>query len=197
MKEILYLEIPTPDTGAVRAWLQEGFEPGWGEKAIGPDGFRLRFPHTTNHVTNIPETPELVTFVWSVQRTTYLKVFRWADKPVPREREILQNLTRELRTKFPHQYPQPPAIDLSEQTIFEALAPYYPQTVRYFQKMPKGEFDLRRVYWWEQRWREGVRNPQEPKQVLFRSEESGRTGERESGRAGAGGNAPHLSLIHI
>ncbi|MCL1466499.1 flavin-dependent dehydrogenase [Argonema galeatum] len=194
MKEILYLEIPTPDTGAVRAWLQEGFEPGWGEKAIGPDGFRLRFPHTTNHVTNIPETPELLAFVWSVQRTTYLKVFRWADKPVPREREILQNLTRELRTKFPHQYPQPPAIDLSEQTIFEALAPYYPQTVRYFQKMPKGEFDLRRVYWWEQRWREGVRNPQEPKQVIFSQTKSrgaeGQRGRGAEGQRGRGAEGP-------
>ena len=33
--------------------------------------------------------------------------------------------------------------------------------------MPKGEYDLQRVYWWEQRWREGTRNPQKPKQVVF------------------------------
>ncbi|NET57168.1 MAG: flavin-dependent dehydrogenase, partial [Symploca sp. SIO2E6] len=32
-----------------------------------------------------------------------------------------------------------------------------------------GEYDLNRVYWWEKRWREGVRNPQQPKQVVFDS----------------------------
>jgi lycopene cyclase CruA len=101
---------------------------------------------------------ELSVFVWSVQRTTYLKVFRWADKPLPGERQILQCLKAGLRSRFPHKYPEPPAIDLSQQSIFEALAPYYPLTVNYFQKMPK-EYDLKRVYWWEQRWRQGVRNP--------------------------------------
>jgi lycopene cyclase CruA len=33
--------------------------------------------------------------------------------------------------------------------------------------MPNGEYDLKRAYWWEQRWREGVRNPQKPRQVVF------------------------------
>jgi lycopene cyclase CruA len=33
--------------------------------------------------------------------------------------------------------------------------------------MPNGEYDLKRAYWWEQRWREGVRNPQQPRQVVF------------------------------
>ncbi|PLZ46127.1 flavin-dependent dehydrogenase, partial [Fischerella thermalis WC442] len=75
--------------------------------------------------------------------------------------------TTAIRSRFPHQYPEPPTIDLSQESIFEALAPYYPLTVKYFQKMPNGEYDLQRVYWWEQRWRQGVRNPQKPRQVVF------------------------------
>jgi lycopene cyclase CruA len=56
---------------------------------------------------------------------------------------------------------------LAEQTIFAALADRYPKTVEFFQKIPNGEYDLNRVYWWEQRWREGVQNPQTPRQVVF------------------------------
>ncbi len=41
MKEILYLEIPTPDIAAVRNWLQADFQPGHGVKILTPDGFRL------------------------------------------------------------------------------------------------------------------------------------------------------------
>lgn len=172
MREILYIEIPTADTGAVRSWLQQDFEPGMGEKIITPEGFRLRLAQTTSPATVISKTSkqlacELSAFVWSVQRTTYLKVFRWAHKPGPDERQILQRLSIELRRQFPNHYPEPPVIDLSQQSIFEALVPYYPLTVKYFQKMPNGEYDLKRVYWWEQRWREGVRNPQQPRQVLF------------------------------
>lgn len=37
--------------------------------------------------------------------------------------------------------------------------------------MPNGDYDLKRVYWWEQRWRESVQNPQQPKQVVSRKEE--------------------------
>ena len=171
MREILYIEIPTPNTGAVRSWLQEDFEPGMGEKIITPEGFRLRIAQTKSPVTT-SEIPlelacELSAFVWSVQRTTYLKVFRWADKPIPGERQILQALSGGLRSRFPNHYPEPPAIDLSEQSIFAALAPHYPLTVKYFKKMPNGEYDLKRVYWWEQRWRQGVCNPQQPRQVVF------------------------------
>jgi lycopene cyclase CruA len=36
--------------------------------------------------------------------------------------------------------------------------------------MPQGEYDLQRVYWWEKRWRDSVRNPQAPKQVIFETE---------------------------
>ena len=194
MQEILYLEVPTPDTAAVCTWLQHEFDPGIGEKIITPDGFRLLSPTTTAEVLksgtqNANPKPafadpnsgnqnwrstELSTFVWSLQRTTYLKVFRLEDAPAG-ERKFLEALNLAVRNKFPNRYPEPPVIDLSKQSIFEALAPYYPLTVKYFQKMPKGEYDLQRVYWWEQRWREGTRNPQKPKQVVFFHEEGSST----------------------
>ncbi|MBD1882259.1 flavin-dependent dehydrogenase [Coleofasciculus sp. FACHB-T130] len=174
MREILYLEVPTPDTAAVRAWLQQEYDPGAGEKMLTPDGIRLQFPNPeslkktdTTQNPAIPQ-PELSIFIWSVQRTTYLKVFRWAQQAIPGEREILKQLTSNLRSRFPQQYPEPPTIDLSKQSIFEALAYDYPETVRFFQKMPNGEYDLNRVYWWEKRWRESVRNPKQPAQVIFR-----------------------------
>jgi len=190
MQEILYLEVPTPDTAAVCTWLQHEFDPGIGEKIITPDGFRLLSPATTAEVLNSGtqnanpkpafadtnsgnqnwRSTELSTFVWSLQRTTYLKVFRLEDAPAG-EKKFLEALNLAVRNKFPNRYPEPPIIDLSKQSIFDALAPSYPLTVKYFQKMPKGEYDLQRVYWWEQRWREGTRNPQKPKQVVFLHEE--------------------------
>ena len=176
MREILYLEVPTPDIVAVRAWLQQEYDPGAGEKMLTPDGIRLQFSDPgslsktdTTQNPAIPQ-PELSIFIWSVQRTTYLKVFRWTQKAVPGERKILKQLSSSLRSRFPQQYPEPPAIDLSKQSIFEALAVDYPETVRFFQKMPNGEYDLTRVYWWEQRWRESVRNPKQPRQVIFSGE---------------------------
>lgn len=155
MKEILYLEVPTPEVDLVRSWLQQQFEPASGEKLVTAEGFRLQFPETA-----------LSAFVWAVQRTTYLKVFRCTDQPVPQERQVLQKLMGEIRAEFPYQYQEPPVVDLS-QSIFAALAQDYPLTVKYFQQIPNGEYDLRRVYWWEERWREGIRNPQQPKQVVF------------------------------
>jgi lycopene cyclase CruA len=199
MQEILYLEVPTPDTAAVCTWLQHEFDPGIGKKIITPDGFRLLSTATAAEVVlsgtqnanpkpafaNInsendnSRSTELSLFVWSVQRTTYLKVFRLEDAPVG-ERKFLQALNLAVKNKFPDRYPEPPVIDLSKQSIFDALAPYYPLTVKYFQKMPEGEYDLKRVYWWEQRWREGTRNPQTPKQVVFLKEEG--RGNTEEGR---------------
>ncbi|MBF2074392.1 MAG: flavin-dependent dehydrogenase [Synechococcales cyanobacterium C42_A2020_086] len=186
MREILYLEIPTPDTHAVCRWLQQGFTPdipaATATKQSTDDGIRLVFTQANersqhanssadaSRASMLPE--ELSIFTWSVQRTTYLKVFRWAEQAVPYEQQLLKQLTQQIRSRFPHHYPEPPAIDLTHQSIFEALAPYYPKTVHYFQKMPNGEYDLRRVYWWEQRWRQGVRNPQQLKQVIFRAENS-------------------------
>jgi lycopene cyclase CruA len=185
MKELLYIEIPTPDTAAVRNWLQQQFvpsiQPNLVAKYITPDGFRL-VPCENSQESQLAaesnaETAELSVFVWSLQRTTYLKAFRWADQPLPQEAKLLQQLTQALRQQFPHVYPEPPAIDLSQQTIFEALAPHYPKTVHYFRAMPDGEAHLTRVYWWEQRWREGVRNPQQPKQVIVRTESGTARGE--------------------
>ena len=111
----------------------------------------------------------LVGCVWTVQRTTYLKIFRWSSEAVADEKTVLAELERGLSDRFPPTYPEPPEIDLSQQSIFDALESHYPQTVKYFRKMPKGEFDLTRAYWWERRWREGVRSPQNPKTVVTRS----------------------------
>jgi lycopene cyclase CruA len=200
MQEILYLEVPTPDTAAVCAWLQQEFEPAIGQKVITRDGFRLvstttavgaiasgaqianskSTVATSNSISQNHQSTELSIFVWAVQRTTYLKVFRLQNPP-PGERKFLESLNLAVRNKFPELYPEPPVIDLSKQSIFEALAPSYPLTVKYFQKMPKGEYDLQRVYWWEQRWREGTRNPQQPKQVVFLKKEEGRRKKEEEG----------------
>ncbi|WP_413168238.1 flavin-dependent dehydrogenase [Capilliphycus salinus ALCB114379] len=169
MKEILYLEIPTPNTESVCTWLQDKFKPETGEKHITPDGFRLKF--TSTNAKN-DELNEFSVFVWSVQRTTYLKLFRVGNPPKNDEKLLIKQLETELRQQFPYQYPEPPEIDLSQQLIFEALAPHYPLTTKYFQKMPNGEYDLQRVYWWEKRWREGVRNPKTPKQVIFSAQDS-------------------------
>jgi lycopene cyclase CruA len=186
MEELLYIEIPTPEIDRVRDWLQKQWKPEIGTVVITPDGLRLQFPKialkSTDSITDL--IPELSIFVWSLQRTTYLKVFRWADAPIPAERQIVDRLTTQIRQQFPPTYPAPPEIDLSHQSIFTALAPYYPTTVKYFQKMPNGEADLNRVYWWEKRWREGVKNPQQPKQVLYRTETSSTA-------------APEYDLIYI
>ena len=161
MKQILYLEVPTPDTKAVCQWLQSQFEPGFGEKIITPDGFIVKFSEDP--------TQEISVFVWSLQRTTYLKVFAPGNISSV-QKQFTSNLTVNLRKEFPLTYPEPPTIDLSNQSIFTALASDYPLTVKYFQKMPRGEYDLNRLYWWEKRWREAVKNPQKPKQVIWKKE---------------------------
>ncbi|MEH2076027.1 MAG: flavin-dependent dehydrogenase [Nostoc sp.] len=194
MREILYLEVPTPDIETVRSWLQTDFEPGNGEKVLTSEGFRLKIPsaNTPAGAALSEKLPaELSVFVWTVQRTTYLKVFRWSGQPFPSEGQILQRLTKEIRSRFPHHYPEPPTIDLSQQSIFAALGSAYPLTVKYFQKMPNGEYDLTRAYWWEQRWREGVRNPQQPRQVVFSNQ--GDRGAGEQGSRGAGGDRKIIS----
>jgi lycopene cyclase CruA len=169
MKEILYIEIPTPETACVRQWLHEDWLPLNCEKLTTPVGVRLQNAKATSLNASIPE---LSIFTWSVQRTTYLKVFRLGEV-FPNEQKLLTQLTNQLNVKFPQQYPEPPTIDLANSNIFEALAPYYPLTAKYFQKMPNGEKDLQRVYWWEQRWREGVCKDEQPttKQVVFSHQE--------------------------
>lgn len=177
MKEILYIEIPTPDTAAVCTWLHQEWMPKSGEKVNSPVGVRLQIFSNTDSRAAISKEPrrdsqspiaaEISIVVWSLQRTTYLKAFRLGEKLRSGEKQILAQLTADVRAKFPHQYLEPPAVDLAKSTIFEALASNYPLTVKYFQKMPNGEYDLQRVYWWEQKWRAGVRNPQQPRQVVF------------------------------
>src|ERR687885_523644 len=114
MKEIFYVEIPTPDTDAVRAWLQQDWQPELGEKIITPDGIRLQFESAgisnQNPTSRAATIPEISIFVWSVQRTTYLKAFRWADRSIISERQILQQLNANLRSQFPYQYPEPPVV---------------------------------------------------------------------------------------
>ncbi len=166
MKEILYLEIPTPDTNAVKIYLQQDWNPTKGKKLITPDGIRLQFFSDSKTEEKNP-LQEFSIFIWSLQRTTYLKVFQWQEKYTPQSQEIKQNLTQSLQNKFPQQYPIPPDIDLSKQSIFDTLEAYYPQTVHFFKKFPQGEYDLTRAYWWEKKWRDSVNNPQIPPQVIF------------------------------
>ena len=125
MKQILYLEVPTPDTKAVCQWLQSQFEPGFGEKIITPDGFIVKFSEDP--------TQEISVFVWSLQRTTYLKVFAPGNISSV-QKQFTLNLTVNLRKEFPLTYPEPPTIDLSNQSIFTALAGSGHLAVRVFVK---------------------------------------------------------------
>ena len=160
MKELAYLEIPTPDLFEVKSWLQNTWQPLSGNKVTTPDGIRLQLGKFDN---------EISIFVWQLQRTTYLKVFQWGSAN-PQAKQIQQQLVREIQAAYPPHYPAPPKIDLAHQSIFEALKANYPQTVHFFQKMPNGEYDLNRVYWWEKRWRESVNRPQQPQEVIFKHE---------------------------
>jgi len=192
MQEVLYLEVPTPDTDAVKRWLREDFTPLAGTKQTAPSGIRIHLSKGSEASLKISEklTPiyenALTIFVWSVQRTTYLKVFRWAERHLPEEVAVVKQLQQAVRDRFPNVYPAPPAIDLTQQSIFAALERDYPLTVKYFQKMPNGEADLTRVYWWEQRWREGVRNPKQPQQVITRTQTVDTTADQ-----------PEYDLIYI
>ncbi|GAB4286417.1 MAG: hypothetical protein Fur0025_18870 [Oscillatoriaceae cyanobacterium] len=177
LQEILYIEVPTPDMTAVRRWLQEEFSLPVGEKHTTPDGIRVAI-QGQNSVAG-----EISIFVWSLQRTTYLKAFRWAETPIPGERQIKDQLTANIRQRFPHQYPVPPAAQ-GERSIFELLGAQYPLTVKFFQKIPNGEYDLNRAYWWEQRWRSSVLHPQQPQQVVFQTDN-------------ATGDNPEYDLIYI
>jgi lycopene cyclase CruA len=157
MQEIFYLEIPAPNTSGVKTWLQKDFQPVCGVKTATTSGCCVK----------VLKQGEWSIFVWSVQRTTYLKVFRWSKQSIRGEQTFLKALERDIRQAFPATFPAPPPIDFAQQSIFAGLAEQYPLTVKYFQQMPQGEADLRRVYWWEQRWRESVKSPQHPRQVIF------------------------------
>ncbi len=167
VSELLYLEIPNPNPQEICQWLQTKWQPSQGKKIITEDGIRLEL--ADNH--------ELSIFIWSLQRTTYLKMFRWGNKQVMSEAKIKSKLEEAVKQEFPPHYPAPPEIDLSNQSIFSALESDYPETVKFFRKMPQGEYDLNRVYWWEKKWRESVKNKVNPapKQVLFTDKTTGKT----------------------
>ncbi|PSB02009.1 NAD(P)/FAD-dependent oxidoreductase [Merismopedia glauca] len=171
MQEILYLEVPTPDTDTVRTWLQQEWSSPVGVKIAAAEGIIIGFKNGSNtNTAELKTIPQISVFVWSLQRTTYLKAFRWTDSYISGEKQLIECLQKDIFNRFPNRYPEPPEIDLSSQSIFAALEQNYPLTVKYFQKMPNGEYDLNRVYWWEKRWRESVRNPQDPKQVIWKSD---------------------------
>jgi lycopene cyclase CruA len=161
MKELAYLEVPTPDISGVKDWLQNTWQPLSGNKVNTPDGIRIEFgePKDSDNEVSI--------FVWQLQRTTYLKMFQWGEGS-SQAKQIKQQLIPAIQAAYPPNYPAPPEIDLSQQSIFAALKADYPQTVHFFQKMPNGEYDLNRVYWWEKRWRESVKHPQQPQEVIFK-----------------------------
>lgn len=160
IKELAYLEIPTPKLAEVKDWLQSTWQPSSGAKVITRDGIKLQLDKSDS---------ELSVFVWQLQRTTYLKIFQWG-KENSQGKLIKQQLVEEIQEAYPPYYPALPEIDLAQHSIFEALKADYPQTVHFFQKMPQGEYDLNRVYWWEKRWRESVKHPQQPQEVIFKSE---------------------------
>lgn len=167
MKELLYLEVPTPNTAAVKSWLQTGFTQHAGQKISTPDGIRIEFA-PTGIQRSLPLALSVIT--WSLQRTTYLKAFRWSAHTLPQENRLLSQLKQQVHEAFPAQQLEPPPFDPESETIFEALLPYFPKTVTSFQRMPNGEADLERVYWWEQRWRQSVKAPEAPKQVIFQTD---------------------------
>ncbi|MGH2414406.1 MAG: flavin-dependent dehydrogenase, partial [Microcystaceae cyanobacterium] len=101
MQEILYVEIPTTDATAVCTWLQQEWKPEIGQKIMTPDGIRLQgLQKTSTAQPAIPES-ELSIFIWTLQRTTYLKVFRWGQTLIPGENRIRQQLLSDIRKQFP------------------------------------------------------------------------------------------------
>lgn len=167
--EILYIEVSQPNPNIVCQWLHNTWQPSVGKKVNTSDGIRLEL--ADNHHLSI--------FVWGLQRTTYLKIFRWGEKQVLAENKIKKEFEKAIKAQFPPYYPSLPDIDLNENNIFSALESYYPETVKYFQKMPQGEYDLKRAYWWEKNWRESVKNKDKninltPKQVIFKDKTTGK-----------------------
>jgi len=160
MQEILYIEVPKIETQEVIDWLKNSWQPTRGTKKSSTKGVILELDRSI----------QLSIFVWTLQRTSYLKVFRYGQVASVDEDNIVSGLLKQIRLQFPPDYPQPPLIDLDKDDIFNKLEAYYPKTVHFFKKMPLGEFDLKRLYWWEKTWRDQLKNPTEPKQVVFKQE---------------------------
>lgn len=150
MKQLLYLEIPTPDLEAVHHWLQTHWSPAQSPRlTLTPNATGLKLQGQDGIV---------VLYLWSHLRTTYLKANQWSEQPLPNQAQLLNDLAQKLREAFPIKPQVFPEIDLSQTDIFTALAPHYPLTAKYFQQIPNGEADLQRAYWWEKRWRDEVSN---------------------------------------
>lgn len=196
--ELLYIEVPTPDTDAVRDWLQQQFQPVAGRKLSATEGCIIQSSQADSSAGQMTSPARLTLFVWSLQRTTYLKAFRWGSALLE-EKAIVNQLEADIRRAFPNQYPELAPIDLDQQSIFDALSAKYPKTVHYFRKMPQGERDLTRAYWWERRWREGVRSPKAPRQVIvpgpLPSRSPGRSGEVNSGGIEPEGETYDLAYV--
>ncbi|MEI6063178.1 MAG: flavin-dependent dehydrogenase [Pseudanabaena sp. ELA748] len=159
MQQLLYIEIPTPQIEAVKTWLQSEYQPPYGKKSVAKHGFILDRQNRSGAIA------QLSVFIWTLQRTTYLKIFRWSEEVMDGEHEFLDHLTKASRQAFPYEFKPLPAI-APDQSIFEALATEYPLTAKFFQRIPNGEYDLTRVYWWEKRWRESVKSPSPINQII-------------------------------
>jgi lycopene cyclase CruA len=114
MKELLYLEVPTPQTAAVKHWLQTEFSPVVGQVTATADGIRIAMG---GRRSESPLPAALSVFVWSLQRTTYLKAFRWADAPFPQEARLIAALKQQLRQAFPSHYPELPPFDPAQEKV--------------------------------------------------------------------------------
>lgn len=152
MKQLLYLEIPTPHIADVQNWLQQRSSADFSSLAnLSPE-----FITTSDGVRIVISGKVLVLFTWQVLNTTYFKAFQWSEHAFPQQNQFLDELTNALRRAFPYRPKPLPEIDLERNNIFAALSSHYPLTAQYFQTMPNGELDLQRVYWWEKSWRQMV-----------------------------------------
>ena len=91
MQEILYREVPTPDTAQVIQWLHGDWHPSIGKKSLTPQGIRVQLDTPTSDSKD-----ELSIFLWSLQRTTYLKVFCRANQPTDWEKKVTLELKEAL-----------------------------------------------------------------------------------------------------
>ncbi|MFN5749208.1 MAG: flavin-dependent dehydrogenase, partial [Pseudanabaena sp.] len=124
MQQLLYIEIPTPQVAAVKTWLQSEYQPPFGKKSVAKHGFILDRQNRSGAIA------QLSVFIWTLQRTTYLKIFRWSEEVMDGEKEFLEHFTKAVRQAFPYEFKQLPAI-APNQSIFEALAEEYPLTVKF------------------------------------------------------------------
>ena len=86
MQEILYIEVPKIETQQVIDWLKNSFQAVGASKKITSKGIILE----------IDQDSQLSIFVWSLQRTTYLKVFRYGEKVSKYENSIIKNLFEQV-----------------------------------------------------------------------------------------------------